>query len=104
MGGYFMEEKRKYPRRRAGYSAVLSGSTRPSEKIRIHDISMGGLFIESPATGEPGETVTINIDSYDFGKDISISGNIVRSIKGLGIGIRIISTTNDDFLREWLTR
>jgi hypothetical protein len=99
-----MEEKRKYPRRRAGYSAVLTSSERPSEKIRIHDISMGGLFIESPVAGEPGETVTINIDSYDFGKDISITGSVIRSINGLGIGIKILSTTNDDFLREWLTR
>lgn len=99
-----MEEKRKYPRRKLGCAALFKGGTHALENVRIRDISRGGLFVESQNPTGLGETVIINIDEYNIGKDIGIKGIVVRSIPEYGMGIQILSTTNDDYLREWLSR
>jgi hypothetical protein len=99
-----MEEKRKYPRRKLGCAALFKGGTQALENIRIRDISRGGLFVESMNPAGQGETVIINIDEYNIGRDIGIKGIVVRNIPEYGMGIQILSTTNDDYLREWLSR
>ncbi len=99
-----MEEKRKYPRRKLGCTALFKGGTQALENVRIRDISRGGLFVESQNPTNHGETVIINIDEYNIGKDIGIKGIVVRNIPEYGMGIQILSTTNDDYLREWLSR
>jgi Tfp pilus assembly protein PilZ len=99
-----MEEKRKYPRRKLCCSALFKGGTQALESVRIRDISRGGLFVETQNPANLGETVLINIDEYNIGRDVGIKGIVVRNIPEYGMGIQISSTTNDDYLREWLSR
>ncbi|HEY9161426.1 MAG TPA: PilZ domain-containing protein [Desulfomonilia bacterium] len=99
-----MEEKRKYPRRKLGCAALFKGGTQALENVRIRDISRGGIFVESQNPTCHGETVIINIDEYNIGRDLGIKGIVVRNIPEYGMGIQILSTTNDDYLREWLSR
>lgn len=99
-----MEEKRKYPRRKLGCPALFKGGTQALESVRVHDISRGGLFVETKNPADSGETVIINIDEYNIGKDVGIKGIVVRSIAEYGMGIQILSTTDDNYLREWLSR
>jgi len=99
-----MEEKRKYPRRKLGCTALFKGGTLACESVRIRDISRGGLFVETQNPAARGETVLVNIDEYNFGRDVGIKGIVVRHVPEYGMGIQISSTTNDDHLREWLSR
>jgi hypothetical protein len=99
-----MEEKRKYPRRKLGCPALFKGGTQALETVRIRDICRGGIFVETQNPANHGETVLINIDEYHLGRDVAIKGIVVRSIPEYGMGIQISSTTNDDHLREWLSR
>jgi len=99
-----MEEKRKYPRRKLGCTALFKGGTMACENVRIRDVSMGGLFVETLNPVSHGETVLVNIDGYHLGKDVGIKGIVVRHVPEYGMGIQISSTTDDDHLREWLSR
>jgi len=99
-----MEEKRKYPRRKLGCPALFRGCTEAPENVRIRDISRGGLFIETSNPSDHGETVHLHIDRYHMGMDMGIMGTVVRPVPEYGMGIQIFSTTNDDFLRDWLSR
>lgn len=98
-----MEERRKYPRRRAGCGALFKGGTQALERARLRDISRSGLFIETQLPANDGDVVIVNLDAYDLGKDLSMRCQVVRSIPGYGMGLKITTTTDDEFLREWLS-
>ncbi len=72
--------------------------------MHIRDISRGGLFVETLNPADHGEYVLINIDGYHLGRDVGIKGKVVRSVPEHGMGIMISLTTNDDYLREWVSR
>jgi hypothetical protein len=99
-----MEEKRKYPRRKLGCPALFKGGNQALETVRVRDICRGGIFVETQNPANHGETVIVNIDGYNLGRDLGIKGTVVRSVPEYGMGIQISSTTNDDHLREWLSR
>lgn len=99
-----MDERRKYPRRRVGCGALFKGGSQALEKARLRDISRSGLFIETQMPAPHGDVVIVNLDAYDLGKDLSMKCTVVRHIPGYGMGLEIASTTDDNFLREWLTR
>ena len=99
-----MEEKRKYPRRKLACPALFKGGTQACESVHIRDISRGGLFVETLNPADHGENVLINIDGYLLGRDVGIMGKVVRHVPEYGMGILISSTTNDDYLREWISR
>jgi hypothetical protein len=99
-----MEEKRKYPRRKLDCPALLKGGIQACANVRIRDISRGGLFVETLNPADQGENVLINIDGYHLGRDVGIKGKVVRHVPEYGMGILISMTTNDDYLREWVSR
>lgn len=99
-----MVENRKYPRKKVTFSALFKGGRQPLERVRVRDISRGGLFIEVDEPPRAGDVVIVNIDAYDFGKDLSLKCEVARSVSGHGMGLSILQTTDDQYLREWVAR
>lgn len=98
-----MEEKRKYPRKEVDFPVLYKGGDKALEKARVRDISRKGLFVEGASPPKPGEFVILNLDVRDMGKELNIKAKVARSIPGDGMGLEIITTTDDRFLRGWLS-
>ncbi|MCD6569732.1 MAG: PilZ domain-containing protein [Deltaproteobacteria bacterium] len=98
-----MDEKRKYPRKKVGAPVLYKGGKKALERARLRDISRNGLFIETASPPKPGEFVILNLDGRDIGKELNIKAKVVRSILGDGMGLTITTTTDDRFLRDWLS-
>jgi len=98
-----MEEKRKYPRKKISIPVLYKGGEEALARARLRDISRNGLFIEGISSPKPGEFVILNLDARDIGKELNIKAKVVRSIPGDGVGLEIITITDDKFLRGWLS-
>ena len=83
-----IRDSRRHPRERLSKS-VYFGSKGSHYKGTIHNISRGGLFIETRHLLEVGQAIRIVIPDNRFDRYLSINARIVRS-NSSGIGLQII--------------
>jgi Tfp pilus assembly protein PilZ len=62
----------------------------------VRNVSIGGIYIETPSPLEMGEDITLTLDAVDLGKVIDLEGRVVRSEPGRGMGIEFADQENKD--------
>ena len=90
-------ERRKHVRRAVFIPCRLEGS---SAAMHLTDVSPGGCFVATRHEVAVGTGITLR--AAISGKEVSLSGRVVRVQPGLGFGLAIdVSTLNDDARRQF---
>ena len=80
-------EKRKYPRRSTLINITYSSDQRRIFEDFVHNISAGGLYIETNLVTELGQTLTMTFSHPDSGDPIKVLGKVIR-VDSEGIGVK----------------
>jgi uncharacterized protein (TIGR02266 family) len=94
------EDQRKHPRVACSIPVDYTTKTRSFEGF-IHDISKGGVFIETRAHLEVGETIKITFTSPNKSTPVKISGRVVRKNTN-GVGVSFESTPKAADASSWI--
>jgi len=78
---------RKHPRRSTHMDITYSSDQRRIFEDFVHNISSGGLYIETNLVTEFGQTLTMTFSHPDSGDPIKILGKIIR-VDSNGIGVK----------------
>jgi len=62
----------------------------------VRNISIGGVYIQTPRPLERGETLHLSLDAVDVGKVIDVEGKVVRFEAEKGMGIEFMDQNNKD--------
>lgn len=65
-------------------------------KGTVRNISIGGVYIQTPHPLERGETLHLSLDAVDVGKVIDVEGKVVRCEEEKGMGIEFTDQQNKD--------
>ncbi|MBN1635458.1 MAG: PilZ domain-containing protein [Deltaproteobacteria bacterium] len=98
-----MFEKRKYPRIKTDFRALCKNGGNSKEKIRVHNISRGGLFLVCEPDVCQGDIIQVVLDQIEGERQLFINCRVVRKLHELGIALSILSTSDDNLFRKWLT-
>ncbi|HPC47232.1 MAG TPA: PilZ domain-containing protein [Deltaproteobacteria bacterium] len=91
-----MKEKRRYTRKPLRVEARYQDSSGRVLKGIVRNVSIGGVFIETPRPLERGEVIHLSLDAVDLGKVIDVEGRVVRSEPERGMGIEFLDQENKD--------
>ena len=90
-------ERRKHVRRAVVIPCRLEGS---SAAMHLTDVSPGGCFVATSHEVTVGSDITLRTTMS--GKEVSLTGRVVRVQPGRGFGLAIdVSTMNDDARRQF---
>lgn len=92
--GACMKDKRRYTRKPLKIEARYQDANRNVLKGTVRNISIGGVFIETPRPLERGEVIHMTLDAVDVGKVLDIEGKVVRSEPERGMGIEFTDQDN----------
>lgn len=91
------EERRGNERKQILLEAKWESMSR-SHEARVHDVSLGGCFVNTFGRVEPDEEVKVQIESPS-GEWLSLSGRVASYHPGVGFGMRF-----DELSEEKLTK
>jgi Tfp pilus assembly protein PilZ len=90
------EQKREHSRKPLRVEARFQDKNEKVLKGVVRNISIGGVFIETPHPLERGELVRLSMDATDVGKVIDVAGKVVRQVPEMGMGIEFMDKDNKD--------
>ena len=90
------KEKRRYTRKPLKIEARYQDNEGIVLKGTVRNISIGGVFIETPSPLDRGDTVHLTLDAVDVGRVIDVEGKIVRCEPEKGMGIEFTDQDNKD--------
>lgn len=91
-----MKEHRRYTRKPLKVEARYQDKNGKVLKGIVRNISIGGVFIETPRPLDRGEEIHLSLDAVDVGKVIDVKGKVVRSDAEKGMGIEFAEQNNKD--------
>ncbi len=91
-----MNEKRADERTDVRLNALFRKDDSYTFRTKIVNISMGGLFMETPQFMKPGTDISIDIDAENIGHIIGVYGHVVRNTSS-GLAVEF-TRTNDSIL------
>jgi hypothetical protein len=88
-----MIEKRTNERTDVRLNALFRKDDSYILRTKVINISMGGLFMETPQFMKPGTDISIDIDAENIGHIIGVYGHVVRNTSS---GLAVEFTRVDD--------
>lgn len=86
-----MNENRSSERIDVGLKALFREGTTGVFNAKIKNISMGGLFLETPQSFRHGTDITVDIDAENIGQIIGVYGRVVRTTQS-GVAVEFTQT------------
>jgi len=90
------KDKRRFTRKPLKIEARYQDKIGLVLKGTVRNISIGGVFIETPRPLERGETIHMTLDAVDVGRVIDVEGKVVRCVPEQGMGIEFLDQDNRD--------
>lgn len=90
------KEMRRYSRKMLRIEARYQDKSGKVLKGIVRNISIGGIFIETPHPLERGEDVHLSLDAVDMGKVIDVEGKVVRYMPERGMGVEFVDRDHRD--------
>lgn len=91
-----MKEQRRCTRKPLKIEARYQDKDGKVLKGVVRNISIGGVYIQTPRPLERGETLHLSLDAVDVGKVIDVEGKVVRFEAEKGMGIEFMDQNNKD--------
>jgi Tfp pilus assembly protein PilZ len=88
------KQKRRFTRKALKIEARYQDTNRNVLKGTVRNISIGGVYIETPKPLERGTFVRMTLDAVDVGRVIDVEGKVVRFEPEKGMGIEFIDQDN----------
>ncbi len=88
------KEKRRYTRKPLKIEARYQDKIGMVLKGTVRNISIGGVFIETPRPLDRGETLHMTLDAVDVGRVIDVEGTVVRCEPERGMGVEFLDQDN----------
>ena len=98
-----MHEKRKYPRIKADCRALCKNGESLKDNIKVQNVSRGGLFLACEPDVCQGDIIQIILNQIEGERQLFMDCRVVRKLHELGIGLAILSTSDNNLFRKWLT-
>jgi Tfp pilus assembly protein PilZ len=76
--------------------AIYQGSNNKYLRGTARNISVNGIFIETPYTMEYGDTIHISLVGNYMGKIIDVEGKVIHCVPGKGMGIEFTDQCNSE--------
>jgi Tfp pilus assembly protein PilZ len=94
-----MNERRNVERINVGLKALFRKDDNEVFDAKVRNISMGGLFMETPQPLKLGTDIAVDIDAENIGRIMWVFGHVVRENES-GVAIEFSNTdkTNLDLL------
>ena len=89
-----LKDKRRYTRKPLKIEARYQDNNGKVLKGTVRNISIGGVFIETPHPLDRGESFHMTLDAVDVGRVIDIEGKVVRCEPEKGMGVEFIDQDN----------
>ncbi len=89
-----LKDKRRYTRKPLKIEARYQDNNRKVLKGTVRNISIGGVFIETPNPLDRGESIRMTLDAVDVGRVIDVEGKVVRCEPEKGMGVEFIDQDN----------
>jgi Tfp pilus assembly protein PilZ len=89
-----VKDKRRYTRKPLKIEARYQDSNRKVLKGTVRNISIGGVYVETPHTLERGDIIRMTLDAVDVGRVIDVEGKVVRCEPEKGMGIEFVDQDN----------
>jgi Tfp pilus assembly protein PilZ len=89
-----LKDKRRYTRKPLKIEARYQDNNRNVLKGTVRNISIGGVFIETPHPLARGESICMTRDAVDVGRVIDVDGKVVRCEPEKGMGVEFIDQDN----------
>lgn len=96
-----MIEKRTNERTDVRLNALFRKDDSYILRTKVINISMGGLFMETPQFMKPGTDISIDIDAENIGHIIGVYGHVVRNTSS---GLAVEFTRVDDSILDRLIK
>jgi len=96
LGDVGVKEKRRYTRKPLKIEARYHNRDGKVLKGIVRNISIGGVYIETPRPLDRDESIRISLDAVDVGKVIDVDGKVVRHEPEKGMGIEFADQNNKD--------
>ncbi len=96
-----MNEKRANERTEVKLNALFRKDDSYTFRTKILNISMGGLFMETPHFMKLGTDISIDIDAENIGHIIGVYGHVVRNTRS---GLAVEFTRADDLILDRLIK
>jgi len=91
-----VKEHRRYTRKPLKVQARYQDRDGTVLKGVVRNISLGGVYIETPRPLQFGETIQLSLDAVDVSKVIDVEGRVVRHEADKGMGIEFTDQNNKD--------
>lgn len=91
-----VREHRRYTRKPLKVEARYQDRDGKVLKGVVRNVSLGGVYIETPRPLERGESLRLTLDAVDVGKVIDLEGKVVRYEAEKGMGIEFADQHNKD--------
>lgn len=91
-----MKENRRYTRKPLKIEARYQDREGTVLKGIVRNISIGGIYIETPRPRDRGDVFRMTLDAVDVGKIIDVEGKVVRYEAERGMGIEFSDQNNKD--------
>ena len=89
-----LKDKRRYTRKPLKIEARYQDNNGNVLKGTVRNISIGGVFIETPRPLERSEPIHMTLDAVDVGRVIDVEGKVVRCEPEKGMGVEFIDQDN----------
>lgn len=76
--------------------AIYQGSNKKYLRGTARNISINGIYIDTPYTMEYGEIIHISLVGNYMGKIIDVEGKIIHCVPGKGMGIEFTDQSNSE--------
>jgi Tfp pilus assembly protein PilZ len=90
------KNKRRYTRKPLKIEARYQDKEGTVLKGVVRNISIGGVYIETPRPLERGENLQLTLDAVEVGRVIDVEGTVVRYEPEKGMGIEFTDQNNKD--------
>lgn len=90
-----MIEKRNSERTKVALNAFFHNERSETFPTRIRNISMSGMFMETPRFIRQGTKISVDIDAENLGRVLGVYGQVVRSTD-TGVGLEFTSINGHD--------
>jgi Tfp pilus assembly protein PilZ len=91
-----VKEQRRYTRKPLKIEARFLDADGKMLKGIVRNISIGGIYIETPRPRDRGSSLHMTLDAVDVGKVIDVEGKVVRHEAEKGMGIEFVDQNNKD--------
>lgn len=89
-----LKDKRRYTRKPLKIEARYQDNNGNVLKGTVRNISIGGVFIETPRPLDRSEPIHMTLDAVDVGRVIDVEGKVVRCEPEKGMGVEFIDQDN----------